>query len=363
MGTILTPSFSEAEIVQTLKADPDRAKRLLRNRTETITLEELEKLAPNFKKRPRPASLLRGRPPKYGRKPNPDLPLNCDSLSITILSRKPPEVLIEYENRQANFKTLSTLRSSQTMLKELFYSSDLVNEDIPLVEKKKSRYWRSASSLYEVASSDLKKLKRLFGEEFLKFRKLALDEKRTIENIYGVQVIKGIDYAKESIVDDSNRSNRIIPSNTDYDYSFERFKGTDLQLVKLLRTIDFYYYQIKSPNEIRYYTHSGSFIALTNLKSSYIVKYKKVPPIDRPLVILGTGRSSMYFPVFVDSFLTIIENGKDNLVLTKEGGQAATTTTKEVILKGIKNPSYNYKSKLYKPGQFLRDGQLKVLVF
>lgn len=363
MATILTPSFSEVEIIETLKADPDRAKRLVRNKAETITLEELEKLGPNFKKRPRPASLLRGRPPKYGRKPNPDLPLNCDSLMITILSRKPPEVLIEYKDRQANFKTLSTLRSSQTMLKELFYSSDLVNEDIPLVEKKKSRYWRSAASLHEAANSDLKKLRRLFGEEFLKFRKLALEEKRTIENIYGVQVIKGIDYAKESIVDNINRSNRIIPSNIEYDYSYERFKGTDLQLIKMLKTVDYYYYQIKSPNEIRYYTHSGSFIALTNLKSSFIVKYKKTPPIDRPLIILGTGGSSMYYPVFADSFLRVIEDGKENLVLTKEGGQVVTTTSKEVILKGAENPSYNYKSKLYKPGLFIRDGQLKVLAF
>lgn len=348
MKTILTNHFSTHELAEIFRLSIKDAYALTVDPAARLTLGQFAKLNPIFRKIPKRPKL----PIKY---PSYE---DMSTLRVVVKSRIAPRVVfLQYKRRHATFENMQKVDSTDAILRELIESTDVVNDDIHRTVQRRSPFFDRRSN--DQFKDDLRKMRKLFKDDLPKIRKVIMDDKRKFKTIYGFDPYV-VEDEENPILPDRLLLDTIRPSQDDY--ILTPFPGSDLEFVRYLKTVDYFYVPFETPTTTLLYSHSGSLLGATTKDSLYIANYKGTSPLERPLVIAASKTGEFFFPVFTDTFVTAVEHNNNTLIITSES-TSISKTKPDVILEQSKNPSYNLKSQALKTNpttRFIVNGRLSI---
>lgn len=322
--TLLAKSFGKAELTHLLRITEEQAHALLYSQKASLTVSQLAKLKPQFKSRPRPEPLLRKGVSKFRLKPG--LPASLAPLVVTVSHKDFEKVKLSWEGKTATF-VLNAPRDStmKGILEDIFTFVDLLEPGRRVNSRMKNTFLMS--HVYKKARRDLQMLQKIFGEELDRFRTLALEDKRSLEQIYGPVEVN-------SVV----QQHKLRPKSP---YTFEEYSGSPIDFIKLLESVDLLY-EIEEDDfteSVKYFTFLGDLIGAERENKRYVVYYNGVHPIDRAYEIASTKADA--FPLFCDSEV----NTKPTLKISVGAGIY-----------------YNAHSKFYIPGSLTIRGAVTTVV-
>lgn len=336
--TILAPSFSARELQKILNVTPFEADILLNYASSTITLAQLKKLEPNFKKRQKP-------PPLLNRKPEVSksrLPKSLRGFSIEIQSRAQRKITLKYKRKQAQFITYEDPINSRVILQDIFslaaYSTN--PKENKFYDIYPAQYAREVSLKYK------EKLTKVFGQDYELFENLAFD-RYWIKEIYGFDPVS-VNYEKEQLLINPEKKVPKFRSVVKYSHTYKPFTGGDEAFIEYLNSVDSLYFQVETPCSILYYSFSGSLLGVANLTSRerFIALFNEIEPIDRPYIIGALMKHGSYFPIFTDSILQI-QDTNPLTIINSEGRAVQLPYSKEFLMERLEQPFHFKKSKLF----------------